>query len=356
MADTQRVKNRGSNLSIKRGYWLCQIIGWTTYIICGVTMSSIINGNFRVSYLNTYLFSAFTFLLITHFSRYWFKRKKVFEKKLHKILLIMMGFVISATILGVGLVYSWMGLIEQSFEWVNISALYISSVNTAITFTVWISLYAGFKVFTNYRKNEVKKWKLEAKLLETEISALKAQINPHFVFNALNNIRSLISENPQKARKAVTTLSKLLRISMRFEDELVIPLKKELKIVKEYLHMESLHLEKRLQVFWNLSPVVNTYHIPALGIQTLVENAIKHGISTTPDGGILRIATQEEDDKLWISVFNTGQLTEMKSKKSNGTGLKNLTKRLKLFDERSQFHIEEYSNNTVKAEIVIHSK
>lgn len=342
------------NIAIRKAYWICQGIGWTLFFLSGVSMTTIMNNEFEFQKVVNHAVAATILFLISHYARFWFKRANIFNKKLNYIIWVLIAFVFIATSVGVILIISVIVLIEQPTSWPTWSAAYMNYINVGITYAIWISLYAGFKIFVNYRKNEVEKWRLEAKLLETEILALKAQINPHFVFNALNNIRSLISECPEKARKAVTKLSKLLRISLRFEKELVIPLEEEVEIVKEYLHLESLHLEGRLQVFWNLSPLNNTYQIPALGIQTLVENAIKHGISVNPDGGTLKIATREDDNNLYISVFNTGQLMK-KSEKSNGTGLKNLKKRLKLFDGKSQFHIEQCSNNMVKAEIEIYS-
>lgn len=340
-------------ISIKNAYWICQTIGWSVYATNSIVMTSMVTGGFQNLYLYTHLSTTLTYFFITHWSRVWLRRRIIPKNGLYKILATMGVFVIVATLIGAIIVICICALFIQIPNWSDILTMALS---TAITFASWISLYAGFKIFLNYRKNETEKWKLEAKLLKAEISALKAQINPHFVFNALNNIRSLISESPKKARTAITTLSKLLRISLRSEEELVIPLSKELKIVKEYLYLESLHLEDRLRVFWKLTPIDNRYLIPALGIQTLVENALKHGISTNPDGGTIKIATKEEDDKLRICVFNTGQFLEKNFRgENNGTGLENLRKRLKLFDKKSQFRIEQCSDNTVKAEIIIHS-
>lgn len=342
-------------ISIKKAYWLCQGIGWVFFLLSGVVMTSIIKEEFEIGTVYNHAIAAFILFLISHYARYWFKYKNIFGKRLFIIILAKIIFIIFATTLGVLIVIGIIILIEEPPARPTWSTVYMNYINIGITYAIWISLYSGFKIFQNYRKNEVEKWKLEAKLLETEISALKAQINPHFVFNALNNIRSLISECPEKARKAVTTLSKLLRISLRFEEELVIPLRKEFQIVKEYLHLESLHLEKRLQVEWNLKPLNKPYYIPALGIQTLVENAIKHGITDIPKGGVLKIVTNEDNHKLKISVFNTGHFIEEKYKNGDGTGLNNLKKRLNLFDRRCQFSIEQCANNTVKAEIIIHS-
>lgn len=338
---------------VKRGYWICQLLGWSIYLVSAISMTSIFTGGFQIDYLFNHLITAFTFFLITHYSRNWLKGKFTFKQGLYKILGTMILFVIFASSVGVIVVIGVVSLTSSAPSWPALSNFYIIYTSIAVTFMSWISLYAGFKIFLNYRENEVQKWKLEAKLLETEISALKAQINPHFVFNALNNIRSLISENTEKARKAITTLSKLLRISLRYEDKLVIPLDKELAIVKEYLNLERLHYEDRLQVFWNLASVEKTYCVPALGIQTVVENAIKHGISSIPGGGMLRISTCEKESKLVINVINPGQLKN-NGKSKEGTGLVNLRKRLNLFDERSKFTIREL-NNTVNAEIILYS-
>src|SRR5699024_3887804 len=102
------------------------------------------------------------------------------------------------------------------------------------------------------RDIERKQWALKAKLKDEQLHRLQEQINPHFMFNALNNIRSLIEEDPEKSRAAITKLSSLLRASLQYESQQLIPLELEVQLVKDYLDLEKVHLEERLQVQWNI--------------------------------------------------------------------------------------------------------
>lgn len=343
------MNQNGEHPWIQRGYWICQIAGWSLYLISGVVMTSIVTDGFKFRYLYSHLFADVILFLITHYSRYWFKKKKLFQQKLSKILGGMVSFVVMATLVGGTGVVAVLSVVSTTPGWSEAPSIFLS---LTFVFSMWISLYGGFKVFMNYRHNEVEKWKLEVQLLESQITALKSRVNPHFVFNALNNIRSLVAEDPGKARTAISNLSTLLRTTLRFEEELVIPLEEELEIVEEYLSLERLHLEEKLQVQWERTPLTSNYKIPALGIQTLVENAIKHGISSTPGGGLLWIGTRETDDQLIITISNTGQLLQ-NGNGDAGTGLANLEKRLELFDDRSRFQIEQTHSNIVNAELTL---
>lgn len=176
-------------------------------------------------------------------------------------------------------------------------------------------------------------------------------MNPHLLFNSLNNIRSLISSHPEKAREATTALSKLLRVSLNFDEEKLLPIQNELAITKDYLNLEKITHEENLIIDWDIAPIVQNYYVPSLGIQTIVENAIKHG---TPDqrGKIfVSIDLFEEDEELIIRVKNPGNLAQ--SKNEGGVGLKNLIKRLDLFNIKHQFSIKEIENNFVETELII---
>ena len=202
------------------------------------------------------------------------------------------------------------------------------------------------------RKSELEKLALKSALQEAELMILKNQVNPHFLFNALNNIRSLILIEPEKARKMVTHISDLLRYSIQFNASEKVALKEEIEIVKDYLQLESIQFQERLSYTFNISPETLKVQIPPMAIQLLVENAIKHGLSTQKNGGQILVSTSLIENYLLIEVKNSGQLRS--SQKREGIGLKNLVERMKiLFGTFAEFKLENSSNQMVSATLKI---
>lgn len=163
---------------------------------------------------------------------------------------------------------------------------------------------------------------------EAALNNLSAQLNPHFFFNALNTIKSLVSSDPRQARRAVDLLSELIRESLyRKENDLLIPLQEEISLVNDYLELEKIRLEHRLVYAVDVPDMLLQKKIPRWCIQTLVENAVKHGIAKTPGGGEIFIRIHDEPDALCIMVENPGLLSDT-SDLSGGIGLTNLKERL----------------------------
>lgn len=192
---------------------------------------------------------------------------------------------------------------------------------------MWAGLYFAYHYLEQSRQTKLDKLKAEHAAKEAELIALKAQINPHFLFNALNNIRAMVLEDPMKSRDMISNLSDLLRYSIRFNNKEVVPLMDEVAIVQDYLNLESVQYENRLEYTLEISPETLERKIPPMLIQLLVENAVKHGISQLKDGGSINISTQLEQEDLIIKVENTGQLSD---KGTNGIGIRNALSRIRL--------------------------
>jgi LytS/YehU family sensor histidine kinase len=228
----------------------------------------------------------------------------------------------------------------------------IITMNLSIVVLSWSMIYFIFQLFSNYKQSEVEKWQLEAAVKDAELIALKSQVNPHFIFNSLNNIRSLVVENPEKARDMITHLSGLLRYSIQFNNKERVSLEDELEIVQNYLNLESIQYEDRLQYKLEIKPETLEMQIPPMAIQLLVENAIKHGISNLPDGGLINIRSSLENHKLVVEVINSGQLKE--GIQGTGIGLKNASDRLKLlFGKLSDLKISNLNDEYVSASFSI---
>lgn len=149
------------------------------------------------------------------------------------------------------------------------------------------------------------------------------------MFNALNSIRALVDEDPVQAKYAITQLSGMLRGALQTGKRQLISLDEELSLVKSYLAIEKVRFEERLHVEYNIDPETLSYNIPPLMLQTLVENAVKHGISSLTQGGKVNITTQTENGQLIITVRNSGSYKPSKSA-GTGIGLKNTERRLGL--------------------------
>lgn len=193
---------------------------------------------------------------------------------------------------------------------------------------------------------------LEGLVKELELKTIKAHINPHFIFNSLNSIRALVDENPQRARKAITELSNILRSSMQAEKMETVPFERELSIVKDYLALENMRFEDRLKVEYQVDDDTLEQPVPPMMLQTLVENAIKHGISKQINGGIVKIISDYKGDYHQLVVQNTGQLNGKMN--AEGFGLSSTTDRLSLlYGDKARFDIKQINGSLVEAKVLI---
>ena len=218
----------------------------------------------------------------------------------------------------------------------------------------WVLLYFIFHFLNNYTTT----LRYEAKINEIRLNHLKSQLNPHFIFNALNSVRALVDEDPIKAKSAITLISNMLRFSLMMDKKQVIDLADELAMVKDYLVLESIRFEERLQVKYKIEEGAYGYKIPPMMLQTIVENAIKHGISNLVKGGLIeikcRVGLQEE---LYIQVKNSGHyepLPASKGKEEEGHGIDNTQQRLALlYGDQASFRIFNLGGQFVIMEIKI---
>ena len=222
---------------------------------------------------------------------------------------------------------------------------------TFILISLWLLLYMIWHYLERNRKDELGRLSLEKTVKELELKTIKSHINPHFIFNSLNSIRALVDENPKRARTAITELSNILRSSLQVEKLETVPLHKELDIVKDYLALEQMRFEERLKVEMHIDEETLEQRVPPMMLQTLVENAIKHGISKRINGGTICIISRFTDKDFELIVQNSGNL---EIKEEEGFGFKSTRDRLKfLFDGRAFFKVEEMEGTIVQSKIVM---
>ncbi len=216
---------------------------------------------------------------------------------------------------------------------------------------MWNLIYFSYHYIMKSRKDQLDKVRLESLVKELELKTIKAHINPHFIFNALNSIRALVDEDPARARTAITELSNILRSSMYAEKVETTPLERELSIVKDYLALEHIRFEDRLHVEYDIDEDTLDLPVPPMMLQTLVENAIKHGISKQKEGGVIKVISDFKDDHYELVVQNTGHLN---GHSKDGFGISGTINRLHLmFGDNAFFDIKDKDNNLVEAKVVL---
>jgi LytS/YehU family sensor histidine kinase len=209
---------------------------------------------------------------------------------------------------------------------------------------IWNLIYFTYHYILKSRQSQIDKIRLESLVKELELKTIKSHINPHFIFNALNSIRALVDENPGRARTAITSLSNILRSSMQAEKMEMVPFERELNIVKDYLALEIIRFEERLKIEYAIEEDTLEQPVPPMMLQTLVENAIKHGISKRVEGGTIKIISIFADDRHELIIQNTGRLNKMTN--SEGFGITSTQNRLNLlFGKHAHFELTELNRD-----------
>lgn len=331
-------------------YWIAQFVGWSAYY--GFSALLLISSEIFFPTFNLGL-SLFTWMLfsvaVSHGMRWVIIRGDILSKKIHLLIIytLILSF-ISAALLETFQHFMTFCIPQDFFPleegWsteFNFSEFLLAILRSVILFLLWSGSYYVFVIIEKSRKQEMLNLQWEASKNEIELKNLRAQLNPHFLFNSLNSIRALVGLNPDQAKEAITQLSFLLRSSINLGKQKLVPLRDELELVKNYLQLEQMRFEERLNVKLNVSDSALGCEIPPLMLQTIVENAIKHGISKTVSGGDIIIIGNKEQNKLELIINNTGKLADQ-NPAENGVGLVNSRKRLKLlFGDKANLDISQ---------------
>jgi LytS/YehU family sensor histidine kinase len=225
------------------------------------------------------------------------------------------------------------------------------SIAMFVVVVAWVAVYLAVAMQRRRYQAELRQAQLGAALQSAELRLLKSQLNPHFLFNALNGVRSLIADEPARARDAVTQLARMLRHTLASGDEDLVSLQVEMELVDDYLALEAMRLAERLRVDRDIADAARRARIPAMLLQTLVENAIKHGIAELKDGGTLGIAAHIDNAELVIRVVNPVPPARADSA-TQGLGLKNARERLRLlFGGRANLQLDLSRSGEVRAEV-----
>lgn len=338
-------------------YWWCQIIGWSVNIAVSVFFVFTFGEPDNYFFLSLFL-TCLLGVLITHVMRLNIHWLKVLDKPLIAQIFYLVGLtIIFAVFFGVftEAVDYLIGYNPDKLQkYSKMQRLFFSSFNAMWLLLVWNMIYYIYHYVERSRKQELDKLKLEATVKALELKTIKSHINPHFIFNALNSIRALVDENPERARRAITELSNILRSSMQAEKMETVPLKQELDIVKDYLALEHMRFEERLKIEMDIDEDTLNQPIPPMMLQTLVENAIKHGISRQINGGIVKIISDFKENHHELIVQNSGTLNGFASSNHEGFGIKSTQDRLNLlYQGKAKFQIRDFGEGMVESKIIM---
>jgi two-component system, LytTR family, sensor kinase len=324
-----------------RLYWYCQLLGWLLY----GAFNLVIFAAFGTISLDAFLITAAiagTLLVLSHGLRYGIRRWGWNQLAPLPLLLRLLPTNLGLAVLSQVIIWTIIAVVirpaptGQPYGWQQFVG-YTFNVNFVLW--LWVGFYFGWHYLRRSREAEVNAWKLTAAVREAEMRTLKAQINPHFMFNGLNNIRALVMEDPARARDMITHLSDLLRYSIQLNSAEQVPLRRELEIVEHYLELEAMQLEERLHYTLDVDPAALEVSIPPMTLQLLVENAIKHGLAPRPAGGFIQLTAQlNEGGVLHVTVRNTGRYEPRPG--HEGVGIRNARERLQLlFGPAAHLHL-----------------
>lgn len=337
-------------------YWRCQLIGWGLVSLFWLYIA-LFRDDFAIAHaLINYFFDVVICISLTHAYRTlalkegWNELdiKGLIWRVIPSLIVLSVLFMLSMNLKTTLYIYLTDGhniLMRELFVW---NPVLITGLRHM---SIWLLAYHLY----HFYQREVQSTKMNAQLSliakQAQFDNLSAQLNPHFLFNSLNSIKSLIIENPKTARRAVDLLSDILRSSLYEKRHVTVSLEEEMALVKDYLELEKLRFEERLKVKIDIDPQLNQIRILPLSIQLLVENALKHGIDKIMEGGLLDISVKNENGKAIIKIKNPGNLENGNSK---GLGLKNLKDRLEIkYKDEAQFEIKEVPHNSVLATLTI---
>jgi two-component system, LytTR family, sensor kinase len=235
------------------------------------------------------------------------------------------------------------GVDETPFAQLWLAAIYINSVLLA----AWSALYYAINYFVRAEEQADQMMRLEAQATSAQLTMLRYQLNPHFLFNTLNSISTLVLlKQTEQANAMLSRLSSFLRFTLINEAAAKVPLTQEIETLKLYLDIEKMRFEERLRTIFTIEPAVENALVPSLLLQPLVENAIKYAVTPKEEGADISVTAQLVGQRVRITVSDTGpglQPGQQDHSLSTGVGMANTRERLSQAygdDQRFEYYVK----------------
>jgi hypothetical protein len=334
-------------------YWICQLSGWGAYtlmeILGAVTVDHITWANATVTFV---LLNA-TGMGLTHWLRSFMRRhcwstlgiRMLARRCLAASFVLATPPALATSFTSIAALHYPASDLENlpapfGLDLALLITILLNLVNWALIFGIWLAIYFTTVGLRQRKDAALRQSELARALQQAELRLLKSQLNPHFLFNALNTVRSLIADDPSRAQHAVTRLANTLRYTLGAGQNDLVSLSRELEIVADYLEIEKMRFEARLTIESEIAADAGDAQIPVMLLQTVVENAIKHGIAELPAGGVLRICAVLAGGDLVLTVENPRPPASSPPTRE-GTGLRNAEERMRLlFDARASLELD----------------
>lgn len=334
-------------------YWICQLGGWLVFI--GIELSTYVQlDGFKSPLIINALVNFVLGITITHLYRLFLIKSNWLNLPLFQLIPRGIIAVIAMSSLLTSINIPLDRYTYPIFKDLEFSVFFFFGYffNLSKFVLLWTLTYHLFQYWEKSLKAENEKYQAVAASKESAYLNLKNQLNPHFLFNSLNSIRTLVDLEPKLAKSAINQLSSLLRSSLDSGKSKTITLEKELETVNYYLAIEKIRFDQRLT--WEMDVASDAKHclIPPMMLQTIVENAVKHGISQLKDGGLIQIHAAVDHKKLIITITNSGYYQPKPN--HDGIGINNTLERLKiLYDDQASFSINNNGEQSVVTTLTI---
>jgi two-component system LytT family sensor kinase len=341
-------------------YWSLQSAGWGGFFLLSISSLLVVRNADAYADVQDSLGMTLAGITTTHMLRVVLIRLRGRPQTWRGLALKLLPW-LAASGLAIGSAVSWSvicleGASESEMAMYSATGgeyAYLDMVTRGCFFAaVWVALYFGFHFYREHREGILEREKLQTAAREAQLNALRAQLNPHFLFNSLNVIRAMVPAELSRPREAVTSLSELLRATLRQGAEPWVTLGEELAMVDHHLRLEQFRHEERLRVERWINVEAFGCAVPPFAVQTLVENAINHGIAQRKAGGVVKIVVELEGERLRVEITNPGRLG--RSSDSTGVGLANVRARLALlWGERASLTLEQAAEDLVRARLTM---
>lgn len=316
----------------KRLFWFCQFSFWLVIWVANIILSPANRSNwtnFLVLNLSVSIGLFLTLLLRHIYKKYnWHQLPWTSFVPRAMVCSILLGalwvYALHLTLYALTnrIEYLQMKNFMSFLEWIYYNSFAI---------LLWSVLYFGYKVWDKWNMEKLQAEREHALAQSAQLEVLRYQLNPHFLFNTLSSLRALIRVDSERAQEMITQISEFLRYSLLEGKKNEVPLSKEIEIIKHYLSIEKVRFRDKLMVEYAIDSLAEDYPVPMFLIHPLVENAIKHGMHSSPLPLRIKVQAQVFDARLQIDVINTGKWIDALSPSNNnstGTGLLNTRKRL----------------------------
>lgn len=340
----------------KKTYWIFQITGWTLYCLIYIFFYLSIRVEKQPFFFEQLLTHVFIGFWLTHLMRMIIQQTKILQLNFKKqlialtILSLFFSFLIGLCIVATEMIFRIQSINLTEFSFFNIAIRFAFSYFHFVL--IWNLLYFTYHYVQKTRQQNIEQAKLENLLKELEITTIKSHINPQFLFNGLNSIRSLVTDDPVRARKTITMLSNILRSSIQVDKAEKTLFEKELSIIKDYISLEQVRFSDQMKVTYRIDEDTLDQPVPAMVIQHLVENAIKYGINTSNQHSYLELYSEYKEDVHCFGVISQGSLQSYLENES--TAIDEISKRLFLsYGRNARLKITEEREGHITAAICL---